>query len=480
MNADGSSEHSVADMYCVVYRLKGQEWVACGKGWSQIHLYKDLDDGTHRVVGWTVSDYDVIVNANITAKCSYKRKSSDFHKLATETKQVYGFGFYKKEASLEEAEAFLAEVNKAIGEDRKRAERPPARVRQSTAFEVHHKSATNTVRDESKMLHKIKDRSLDSLWDEELRAFKMGTLRILPPLPNKRQSGVPAGTRPISAPTVPSRTGRRKKSKASKPKVPVSVSDVQKVQHTVHVKFDKQTRKYTGVPKDWQVKLQKQFGLPPSAVECVAVEGYVRRIPLVLIAMKKYLFENGGLESEGIFRIAPDQGECLEVKQLLEIGDFERCKDINAIANLIKVWFRELPDRIMAGVPHKLIRECKTEADAAGILKKFPEPNQSILLWLLDTLAEVSTWQRVNKMSPKNLAIVMAPNLFSADNLDPMAGLVFSQKVALFLYKAILARLATQKEKSKSSGGLQSVDLNEAKQRAAVVGRQAAARGSRA
>ncbi len=60
----------MADQHAVL-RLNGQEWVACGKGWSQIHLYKDTADGTHRIVGWTVSDYDVIVNANITSKVYY-------------------------------------------------------------------------------------------------------------------------------------------------------------------------------------------------------------------------------------------------------------------------------------------------------------------------------------------------------------------------------------------------------------------------
>ena len=45
-------------------------------------------------------------------------------------------------------------------------------------------------------------------------------------------------------------------------------------------------------------------------------------------------------------------------------------------------------------------------------------------------------------MTPQNLAIVIGPNLFTTPaNADPMASLVFSQKVAQFMQQAILWRL---------------------------------------
>ncbi len=40
-------------------------------------------------------------------------------------------------------------------------------------------------------------------------------------------------------------------------------------------------------------------------------------------------------------------------------------------------------------------------------------------------------------MGAQNLAIVFAPNLFRADNMDPLVGLQFSQKVVAFVYRAI-------------------------------------------
>jgi hypothetical protein len=42
----------------------------------------------------------------------------------------------------------------------------------------------------------------------------------------------------------------------------------------------------------------------------------------------------------------------------------------------------------------------------------FPEPTCSLLLWLLDLMADVVTNEAVNKMGAKNMAIVMSPNLY--------------------------------------------------------------------
>lgn len=50
----------------------------------------------------------VVVNCNVTATCRYKKKSGDFHKFTDEEDIVYGFGFYKKEESIEESERYVA------------------------------------------------------------------------------------------------------------------------------------------------------------------------------------------------------------------------------------------------------------------------------------------------------------------------------------------------------------------------------------
>lgn len=52
--------------------------------------------------------------------------------------------------------------------------------------------------------------------------------------------------------------------------------------------------------------------------------------------------------------------------------------------------------------------------DAAVITatyQAFPEPNKSLILWLLDMMADIVQNEPANKMGAKNMAIVLSPNL---------------------------------------------------------------------
>jgi hypothetical protein len=50
-------------------------------------------------------------------------------------------------------------------------------------------------------------------------------------------------------------------------------------------------------------------------------------------------------------------------------------------------------------------------------------------------------WQHVNRMSAKNMAIVMSPNLFRVKSENPMVVLTLAQTVADFTLKLLVARL---------------------------------------
>ena len=76
-------------------------------------------------------------------------------------------------------------------------------------------------------------------------------------------------------------------------------------------------------------------------------------------------------------------------------------------------------------------------SEAGVVLNGMADPYQSLMLWLLDVCVEVSSYSSVNRMGAKNLAIVIAPNLFQVPELDPMRSLIFSQKVANFVQYAI-------------------------------------------
>ena len=48
------------------------------------------------------------------------------------------------------------------------------------------------------------------------------------------------------------------------------------------------------------------------------------------------------------------------------------------------------------------------------------EPSASYFTWLLDLCVLVSSYAHINKMSAQNLAIVIGPNLFTPNMVDPM------------------------------------------------------------
>ena len=95
------------------------------------------------------------------------------------------------------------------------------------------------------------------------------------------------------------------------------------------------------------------------------------------------------------------------------------------------------------GLGVHLIRAKRVDAkekSAAAIVNSLPEPQRSTLQWLLDLCVEVVQKANVNKMTAQNMAIVFGPNLFTPQLDNPMESLLYSQKVANFLHKAILHR----------------------------------------
>ncbi|KAF0698050.1 Aste57867_11298 [Aphanomyces stellatus] len=212
----------------------------------------------------------------------------------------------------------------------------------------------------------------------------------------------------------------------------------------VHVTFNAELARYEGLPAAWQ-GLNKQFGLPMDAVPKRKVDGYDGKVPAVLQMMKEYLVHHGGLDTEGIFRLAPDKALCNQVKDAINNGTFVGCSDVHIVSNLIKVWFRELPISLFNAIPEKSMYkacELKDAHDVMAVLKDVPQSTHTVILWLLDLMADVVKHEAKTKMSSKNMAIVLSPNLFSIASDNPMVALTMSQKVAEFTTVLLNARLA--------------------------------------
>lgn len=233
--------------------------------------------------------------------------------------------------------------------------------------------------------------------------------------------------------------------------------------HALHVTYNEDRACYEGLPAEWK-HINQQFGVPLSQVPKTVVPGYAERIPSVLLMMQRHLLGEveGGTEpppgSEpgaalkdqvGVFRLAPDAEDCGFAKKQINAGEFAKAEDVNVIANLIKVWFREMPIKLYMDIPeatiYKVAEMCPYSAEkVTAEYHQFAEPSRSLVLWLLDLMSDVVIHEASNKMGAKNMAIVMSPNLYeiSAAKMDnPMAAMTMSQKVADFTTRLLGARL---------------------------------------
>ncbi|GMH82317.1 hypothetical protein TrST_g12547 [Triparma strigata] len=216
----------------------------------------------------------------------------------------------------------------------------------------------------------------------------------------------------------------------------------------IHVYYNEELAHYEGLPDgaEWKV-MNKQFGIPLGAVPKRTVKGYEERVPAVLEMLKNYLVKNGGLDIVGIFRLAPDKDDCNWAKQQINEGEFEAVDDVNIVANLIKVFFRELPVSLLEQFRDEDICKIAEMEVGSGVLEavegvcKENKAVLSLIYWLFDLMSAVVQNESVNKMSAKNMAIVMSPNLFSINSENPMVALTMSQKVADFCTVLLQSRL---------------------------------------
>jgi len=200
-------------------------------------------------------------------------------------------------------------------------------------------------------------------------------------------------------------------------------------------------------------KWRPQFGLPLEACECQRVNGY--DIPTILVMLWTTLKQNGGLREEGIFRLAPDAHKCEALRESLnnDASALEKVgaeTDPHVLANLIKIWFRMLPSRLLASLTAQQISECQTGAEAMALLQGLEQQQQGLFLWLLEMMAVIAEHKEDNRMNERALAVVVVPNLYDVncdvDNgADPMAALTFSQGMAKFVSELLFHYISVRR-----------------------------------
>ncbi|KAL1916248.1 uncharacterized protein VTP21DRAFT_5865 [Calcarisporiella thermophila] len=166
-------------------------------------------------------------------------------------------------------------------------------------------------------------------------------------------------------------------------------------------------------------------------------------IPHVLVKCTKAIEEKGGLKSQGIYRLSGTSTQVNKMKaafdrdaEKVDLTSQDYADDVNNIASLLKLFFRELPDPLLT---HKLypefIQSSKIEDGHLRLIalhetvNRLPDPNYATLSYLMRHLDRVQQHSDENKMTISNLAIVWGPTLLGLRGDDRLTEMQFQCKV---------------------------------------------------
>jgi hypothetical protein len=141
----------------------------------------------------------------------------------------------------------------------------------------------------------------------------------------------------------------------------------------------------------------------------------------------------------------------MRIKKAMDVGKFEGCKNVDdamCVASLIKEWFRTLVHtRLLNQLPIASIQQGKS-----ALHTELPEPALSVFLWLVDLMADVCKNEVANRMSPRAMAIVIAPNLYDAALASTPQDIVKEMNGATAIVETAL-RECIAKRKTNGGGG---------------------------
>lgn len=146
----------------------------------------------------------------------------------------------------------------------------------------------------------------------------------------------------------------------------------------------------------------KLFGVDPSTLPMVNDMGY--EVPEVLAILRELLQSKNGLVSEGIFRKAGSELEMKVLRQQMENGENIVCDNIHSVATMLKRWFKELPQRILAHIDIKTLVDTNQKLSVFSSLSPL---SSSMLNWLLAVLLIPVKSIDTTLMDPKNIGSLL-------------------------------------------------------------------------
>ncbi|XP_016412231.1 SLIT-ROBO Rho GTPase-activating protein 1b isoform X2 [Sinocyclocheilus rhinocerous] len=153
-----------------------------------------------------------------------------------------------------------------------------------------------------------------------------------------------------------------------------------------------------------------------------------KAIPLIVESCIRFI-NLYGLQHQGIFRVSGSQVEVNDIKNSFERGndpltDGENNHDINSVAGVLKMYFRNLDNPLFPKEKFNDLIACiRTESlyeralSIRKILTTTPRPTLVVMRYLFAFLNHLSQYSDENMMDPGNLAICFGPTLMPTPDL---------------------------------------------------------------
>ncbi|XP_014672421.1 PREDICTED: breakpoint cluster region protein-like [Priapulus caudatus] len=146
------------------------------------------------------------------------------------------------------------------------------------------------------------------------------------------------------------------------------------------------------------------------------------KVPFIVTACVTEV-ERRGIREMGIYRVSGALSEVQKLKSAFETSQLEAARivcesDIHAVASVLKLYLRELPEPLFTDKLYPDLRDSFTLSDPEArrdcmlqLLNQLPEINYRTVLYLIDHMIRLNKFDLENKMSLHNLATVFGPTL---------------------------------------------------------------------
>ncbi|XP_015923117.1 uncharacterized protein [Parasteatoda tepidariorum] len=153
-----------------------------------------------------------------------------------------------------------------------------------------------------------------------------------------------------------------------------------------------------------------------------------RDIPMVLKCCAEFIEEYGIVD--GIYRLSGVSSNIQRLRlafdedRSINLGDPSTVHDIHSVASLLKMYFRELPNPLLTyQLYDKFVSAVQSSEDVRllrvrDVVQQLPPPHFRTLQYLLSHLTRVAAHGEETGMTPKNIAIVWAPNLLRSRDVE--------------------------------------------------------------